>query len=289
MDMFEQIKASTPRIDLSREEEVALIANAARRDKQAAQQLLANYLPTLKKLVGYEITVSRNGTRGQSSGLVTPDDLRSAAVEGFYDAVAAFDPARHYRLAQVIQFRVRDRLRAARNTYIVTEVPHGTASRFAKALAAADGNYARARDLAPSFGLTGDTFDAVGQSYASRPLGAQVKSTHHGQSDDIGEVGERADDGRGRIGQGMFAADLDGSLALGAARTQVRIEDIQDAARALAALDAETRVIVETLFGIGDSPALSEREASAALGIPRTTLQRKAARALDVMRATLGA
>lgn len=283
MDMFEQIKASTPRRTLSATEEADLIRRARRQDRDATLQLIANYIPLMRKLIGHEARYRTSS--GQFDGRV--DTLESAAVAGFYDAIDRWRDGTHDRLI-TIQICVATALREDRASRLPVTVPQSQVGRFSRALAAADGDVTKARAIAIEFGMTSDTFSAVGDVFSATAHSRRTSATADGATDDT-DIFEAQSGPTNGIGGHAGSADLDGATSVTGRPAQVRIEDLQDAARALAALDAETRMIIETLFGIGDSPALSEREASAALGIPRTTLQRKAARALDVMRATLGA
>jgi RNA polymerase sigma factor (sigma-70 family) len=260
MDILAKIRTTIPARPLTESDEAGILLRAKDGDSTAIEQLLANYTPLLLKVVGREFA-----TRAQSAaGAHIPvDEIQSAAIMGFFDAIDTFDPTRHTRLAQILELRAASRIREDRISHRhPVDIPPIMYSRFTRALAQADGNVSRARDIAPDLGLSVATFDAIA---------ALLAGTHLNETPGPG-VNDPSHRRHPLLDEGVTD----------------HIEDVTDAHRALDALDTESRLIIETLFGFGREP-MSEREASETLGIPRTTLQRKAARALDVMRSTLGA
>jgi RNA polymerase sigma factor (sigma-70 family) len=266
MDILAKIRTTIPARPLTESDEAGILLRAKDGDSTAIEQLLANYTPLLLKVVGREFA-----TRAQSAaGAHIPvDEIQSAAIMGFFDAIDTFDPARHTRLAQILELRAASRIREDRIAHRhPVDIPPIMYSRFTRALAQANGDVSRARTLAPEQGLSPTTFDAI----ATLLAGTNLNET---PADGVNP-------------RGPFDTSRRRAPALDEGVTE-HVEDVTDAHRALTALDTESRLIIETLFGFGRREPMSEREASEALGIPRTTLQRKAARALDVMRSTLGA
>jgi DNA-directed RNA polymerase specialized sigma subunit len=260
MDILSKLRNQIPARPLAESDEAGIIMCAQAGETEAIGLLLANYTPLLLKVIGREFATRTQTAPGTH---VPMDEIESSAIMGFFDAVATFDPTRHSRLAQILELRAASRIREDRIAHRhPINIPPIMYSRFTRALAQADGDVSRARDIAPDLGLSVATFDAIA---------ALLAGTH------LNEI----------PGSGVNDPSHRRHPVLNEGVTD-RIEDVTDAHRALDALDTESRLIIETLFGFGREP-MSEREASAALGIPRTTLQRKAARALDVMRSTLGA
>lgn len=242
MNVFDQIAESYPKRTLSDDESRALTFAAHDGDEAAAMQLLSNYLPMLKRLIGNEITT------GISSS-VTTDDLRSAAIEGFLDALYGFDAAADKTISHRVRLRVEDRLKTERIASAIS-VPSRTYRRCMAALEDCGGSTARAIASAALYGVSPETMAAV---FDARPQYDERLEEHEATT-----------------------------------RRQIQAEDLDDSNRALAALDPQSRLVIETLYGFGREP-LSTREASAVLGIPRTSLQRIASTALLRMRAALGA
>lgn len=270
MNLFDIVENHYTRRDMTQQEEASAAVAAQAGDRDKALQLLCNYLPKLKKIVSH--TYSRVAQTGLSQrSAVNIEDLRSAAVEGFFDALREFDPTHHRRVSAHLELAVRRRVIEARDAYMVIEVPHTMRVRFTQALEAADGNVTRGRELAVTFGLDPDTYDAIARAYV---VGRARSLANDPESDVV-------------TGTARVRTNEERMAMIGAPDLQ-REEDLVDAARALSSLDPRERLIVETLYGIGCEPH-SVREAAAALGIPRTTIQRVVEKSIAHMRITLGA
>jgi DNA-directed RNA polymerase specialized sigma subunit len=242
VNIFDQIAESMPKRDISTDEARALTTSAREGNEQATLQLMSNYLPLMKRIIGAE---SR-----KRQIAVDMDEASSAAIEGFYAALreGADDPSYHIGLHLAWQVRFHVSM-AITQSYRVT-VPYATFTRCARALNAANGDGSRAMDLAAEFGVTRSTMSAF---------------------------------------LGTFAANFDSEDDYPASeRAQIHAEDLEDANRALAVLDPQSRLVIECLYGFGRE-AMSERQASQTLGIPRSSLQRIAKAALVRMQAALGA
>jgi len=138
-------------------EERALIADAKRGDEAATVALLLAYAPALRKAVGryrYAGGLWQDGPTHPS----TADDLRSGAVVGLLDAVKAFDPEKHRRLAAIIGGYVADALQVAAPGPVGLHVPRRTLTRFYTVLRRAEGDVVAAAALAPEEGMTVGTF-----------------------------------------------------------------------------------------------------------------------------------
>lgn len=278
-DIFAAIRATTPAIALTNEEEAELVLLARNGDKAAAQQLLSNYIPALSKEIGRVWRqVGESGSTQRNR--IAIDDLRSAAIHGFYDALAAHDVARNPRLAGTLDRYLRGAITSVRDEYLPMRVPETQAKVYRRALAEAEGDVTKARILAPTYGMPADTFDAIARTYS-----AASRATVAGSD---GERFEGGPTDRSASHGASFSAETVEEAA--PQRAQIALEDLVDASRALDSLQTPVqRLVIETLYGIGDNEPLSEREAAAKLGLSRTTLQRTRDAALLAMRDALGA
>lgn len=243
MNIFDQIAENYPKRTLSPEETGALVRAAQRGDNAATLQLVSNYIPLFKTLMGREIS-------NDALNFTDVDNLRSAAIEGFMDALGGVTEETGSRLDQRVRLRVVDRLREVRKDASSVRIPHTTFRRCLRVLKIVHGDRSKAIDRAADFNVQPETMYAF--------LNAYTLTTRPDED---------------------FEADQ---------RPQIRVEDIEDATRALDVLDPTSRIVIETLYGFGREP-LSERRASEELNIPRTSLQRTAKAALEKMRAALGA
>lgn len=265
-DIFQSIQRATPALALTPYEEATLAIRAKGGHRPSQQQLLANYIPALAK----EVKAALGGRRDASdyrTYRADADDIRAAAIEGFYDALKAFDPTKHRRLAATIERSVRSHVTKALVEYLPVRIPETAGKIYSKALRLSADDLSKAREIAPSLGMPVETFDQVDRVFAASAMVAP----------------EDADDADEQPRRSRAAVSLEQG------RPTIRIEDLHDAERALSALSPKERVVIEVLYGIGDNAPLSERDAAKALGIPRTSLQRVHAAALLSMRTTLGA
>lgn len=255
--------ATTSRAVLSPEAEQALILEARAGDNPAVRQLLANYLPLLKSLVGERYRTA-NGTAQMSSTLL--DDLQSAAVTAFFDALRDFDSLREERLGGILKVYIRRSLyEEVGNTLGGMTIPATMRKRFASVLAAAGGDRAAARELAPEYGLTTASYDAIARAY--QMSASMSLESAPGEGDDFRD---------------NPSSDQEPEASPLVPRSYVIVEDVWTARRAMEALDATEALVVEALYGM-DGEVQTEREAAEALGIPRSTLQRVHKRALAKM------
>lgn len=247
IDLFTKL-SNTPRVDMTQDEEIAIVVAARGGDNPAAVTLLANYLPLLKSLVSARLrSATAVSTRQVSSTFL--DELRSAAVMGFFRALEEFDPAASRRFGAVLRPIVsRFLYEESGDNGLAVRVPSTMRDRYKQITQAATERGVDPLTITSEFGMSADYYTAVASAYS---IGA--------------------------------ASALDLEEAQYDSPELVRVETLATAKRALDVLDPTERVIIETLYGIGDAEAVSEREAAAALGMPRSTLQRTHKRALAKM------
>jgi DNA-directed RNA polymerase specialized sigma subunit len=151
MSTFEQLWTAEVAPITDTEEETSLIAAAQKGDEAATLRLFRAYVPVLRE----------EASRSRSS--VDFDDVRSAAILGFLDAVHRFDAEKGWhRLAAII----RERVRASVASTVADElpgftVPERTVRRALGILAKADDDVARALEIAHEYEMTPETLLAV--------------------------------------------------------------------------------------------------------------------------------
>jgi|GEM_PF-5416621 len=150
--MDELFKARVGRVSLALEEERDLITRAQAGDGDASWALLVQYRGILQKTANRV----RSSVRGMTPEQV--EDLQADLVLAAVEAIKGFDLVRYVRLAQVLPTVLRG---VATEMATSLAVPSGTLDRWFKVWRAADQDYARAAELAPSMGMTADTFRAI--------------------------------------------------------------------------------------------------------------------------------
>lgn len=237
-----------PYRQLTVEDEQTLICAARDGDEDAMLQLLRNYLPTI-------LNAAHKRYHPAQRTDARWEDIVSVAIESTVRLVHTVDLTRTHRLAGMLGVTLR---RELSEVVLPARVPHAIAWRYhrARTLAAGAGDAVTwetdGRTKAKDVGLSEDVYGAVDALYHATPL-------------DAGDT-----------------ADARTPAAL------IRVEVLEDTASALDALDPRSRVVIETLYGIGGE-ALSSRKAAEVLGISRTTVGRIAKSALQTMRVALGA
>jgi DNA-directed RNA polymerase specialized sigma24 family protein len=181
------------------------------------------------------------------------EEVFSETLQVFYRVVDAFDTDRGMRgFVAFLNRALRndEGVNSATNRARPMRIPYVSSVRRSQAIKAAGGDMEKARDLAPEYGITKSTFDAITRVF---------------QSD----------------------VAIDDANATGLDRNFVRIEHLQDAERALGALDLGARMIVESSYGLNGQPQQSNHEIAANLGISRRSVQRRLEAAMLVMRETI--
>jgi RNA polymerase sigma factor (sigma-70 family) len=239
-------------------------------DPAALEQLLLAYAPLIRKLVG---THRHAGGARTATGMSSHDldDLRGAALLGFMEAIHAFDPEQHIRLAAVVGGHLADALRATGSAPAsALSIGPRTLKRFFGIVREAGGDITAAEELAPAREMTRDTFRAIrsalrdGESYDSLR-----------ESD-----GEHAGVG--------YASEREATPLHGAADPIRDVEDAVLAQAALRAVDPLEEKVCRLAYGFEDRDPISDAEIADELTMSRATTQRTRTRALDKMRSALG-
>lgn len=141
----------------SPEAELEAIALAKQGDEAATIALMFAYSHALNAAIGKFRHAGGVWSEGNRNPHVT-DDLRSLVTIGFLEAVKAYDPEVHDRLAAVITQHVRHSLSADLVDPIAFHVPQRTLTRFYSILRAAGGDPVKGAVLAKNHSMTVETF-----------------------------------------------------------------------------------------------------------------------------------
>jgi RNA polymerase sigma factor (sigma-70 family) len=170
--MDELFKGGSGRVSLPLLEERALIVAAQAGDGEAVWALLVQYRGILQKTANS----ARASVRGMTAEQV--EDLQADLVLAAVEAVKSFDLEKYTRLSQVLPSILRG---VATEMATALAVPSGTLDRWFKVWRAADQDYVRAAELAPTMGMTANTFRAIqhalahaGSEWVSVPYSAGV-------------------------------------------------------------------------------------------------------------------
>lgn len=241
----------------SAQEERAAIQAAKGGDSDAMVALMYAYASAIRNAV--------STFTGADTTPSAREELRSAVVLGFVEAVNAYDAASSDRLAGIVRDVLTRTLREEYMTPAAFAVPDRTLTRFYGILRKADGNVYEAAAMAPDHGMGRDTFLAV--LSAVRNVASLDSSTPRGD----GEEG----------------------LALDAQATPlwtngVSEEDADLVAAAFDAVDDLEEAVCRLAYGFethGD--LLVDEEVGHRLGFSRAKAQRHRAAALGKMRVAL--
>ncbi|UIW13527.1 DNA binding protein [Arthrobacter phage Lizalica] len=139
------------------EEEVQAIELAKKGDEKATIALMYAYSHALNAAIGqfrYAGGVWADGKRGAHM----TEDLRSLVTLGFLEAVNAYDPEVHHRLAAIITQHVREHLSADLVGPVAFTVPQRTLTRFYSILRKAGGDPVKGAAIAKDHSMTVETF-----------------------------------------------------------------------------------------------------------------------------------
>lgn len=140
---------------LAQVDEANLIHQAQSGNKDATWDLVTQYAGLLQT-TAYSVR-----SRLPNMTIDQQEDLESALVLATLEAIQAFDMHVFMRLSQVLPGKLRD---VAFETTTALAVPRGTLNLWFKIWRAAEGNTDVAVDLAPSRGMSTDTFRAIAHS-----------------------------------------------------------------------------------------------------------------------------
>lgn len=262
-DIFDR-RVTTGKLPLEKEREA--IRAAKRGDEAATLKLLYAYACALRKVSGMYRDAGGAWAGGPGdSGLAA--DRRMAAVEGFLEALCAFDlDGIHSRLAATVEGYVANSISTAVIVPVAMNVPERTLKRFYSILRKADGDPVKGASLAPRYSMTAETFNAV----LTALRGTQSLD---GPSDDAdGPSGSPS-----RLEVQVCGPDYYGD-----------VEDKLLVEAAFAAVDDLEEEVCRLAYGFSDDDPIPDSEVGHRLGLSRPKVQRVRASALGKMRAAVG-
>ena len=247
-NIIDAVNASRPKTFPTVEEEATLVRAAQAGDRDAFAQILRNYVGLIVNEIDRALRLNRHL-------IADPVDARS---EAFNDAVVVLHRVvehwTHDRIGGMLRTSLRNdqNFSAFINKARPITVPFQTLIARQRALKAAGNDIAQARVIgAEKHSLRPETFDAIGNVF------------------------------------GMYSGDGTEADVPGSDATMVRVETLQDAARALDVLQPNDRALVEAYFGLNGSPEQSQTQIAAALGVSRQTVNKRLARATLKMQAAM--
>ncbi|AVR56713.1 DNA binding protein [Microbacterium phage Didgeridoo] len=238
--MDELFKTRVGRVSLDLAEERELLTRAIAGDGDSAWALLVQYRGILQKTANRV----RAAVRGMTAEQI--EDLQADLVLAAVETIKSFDLDRYVRLAQVLPQALQG---VATEMATSLSVPSGTLGRWFKVWRAADQDYARGAELAPTMGMTADTFRAIQHALA------------HADSEWV-------------------------AVPWAAGVPTPDDETYRLAQVALAALNPHEREVIELIYGFRGEPK-SDGEVADILETPRVTVSKRHSRGLEKMRNVL--
>ena len=261
-DIFDR-RVTTGKLPLKEEREAIRVAKCG--DEAATLKLLYAYACALRKVSGrYRHAGGARAGGPGDSGLSS--DRRMAAVEGFLEALYAFDlDGRHARLAATVQDYVANSISTS-VAPTAMNVPGRTLKRFYSILRKADGDPIKGATLAPLYSMTAETFISVL---------AAVRGTQSpdGQSDDAAGRCDSPDRREVQVCGRDYYDDVEDELLVKAA---------------FAAVDDLEADVCRLAYGFSDYGPVPDAEVGHRLGLSRPKVQRIRASALGKMRSAVG-
>ena len=262
-DIFDR-RVTTGKLPLKKEREAIRAAKCG--DDASTLKLLYAYACALRKVSGRYRGAGGAWAGGPwDSGLAA--DRRMAAVEGFLEALYAFDlDGIHSRLAATVEGYVANSISMAAIVPVAMNVPERTLKRFYSILRKADGDPVKGAGLAPQYSMSVETFVSV--------LTA-VRSTQSldGTGGDAGGSGDGPNGLDVQVVGPDYCDDDEDKLLVEAAFAAV--EDLEEDVCRLA-------------YGFSDDDPIPDSEVGHRLGLSRPKVQRVRAAALGKMRHALG-
>lgn len=199
---------------------------------------------------------------GPDAARFDQDELRSAVVLGFMEAINAFAPEASDRLAGVIRDVLARTLREEFPCSSAFTVPTRTLTRFYSILRKADGNVYEGAALAPEFGMTTETFLSVLTAVRN-----------------VSSLDATAPNDPDEIRREVVASPIwDNSAAE---------EDAELVRHAFQAVDDLEADVCRLAYGFADYDPVPDAEIGARLGLSRPKTQRVRSGALTKMRKAL--
>ena len=193
--------------------------------------------------------------------------LRMAAVEGFLEALYAFDlDGAHSRLAATMEGYLANSMSSAVVDPVCMNVPERTLKRFFSILRKADGDPIKGAALAPQHSMSPETFTSILRAVRS-PLSLA------GPSDDC----DGSSDSPNRLDVPLIGRDY--------------YDDVEDGLlveAALAAVHGLEENVCRLAYGFSDGGAIPDAEIGHRLGLSRPKVQRVRLSALGKMRKAVG-
>lgn len=253
------------------DEERATIALAKAGDEAATIKLVYAYAFALRMGVG-------SHRHAGGAGTTDVDDLRQSALLGLLEAIHAFNPEVHHRLAATVRGYIADAIAGSGATPVALSVPERTLKRFYGILREADGDTVKAAELAPERSMTAETFLAVLEAVRNTTsLDAGTDGMHSSPRPGGYGFGEGSDDSYGL--HGHESAPRDPAAA---------VEDRVLVDAALRAVEGTESEVVGLRYGFTEYNPLPDAEIGERLGLSRQKVQRTATSALVRMRSALG-
>lgn len=262
-DIFDH-RVTTGKLPLKEEREAIRAAKCG--DGAATLKLLHAYAYVLRKVFGMYRHAGGVWADGPGDSRLAAD-LRMAAVEGFLEALYAFDmDGVHSRLAATVEGYVANSMSTAVVAPVAMNVPERTLKRFYSILRKADGDPVRGAALAPQYSMTVETFASVL---------AAVRGTQ--SLDGPGENANGPCDGPDRLDVQVYGRDY--------------CDDVEDrllVEAAFAAVDDLEEDVCRLAYGFSGYDPVPDSEVGHRLGLSRPKVQRVRASALGKMRNAVG-
>ena len=264
-DVFE--RGADERLDLGTERE--LLAAAQTGDSDAQLRLIRAYGAALRNGVAFY-------TRALPGVPQTVDleDVRSQAVMGLLEAIQAFDPEVHERLAAIAASYIRNSVAAAAGPVAAFTVPERTLKRFFGILRAADGDVRAAADLAPEYEMKRETVLAV------------LAAVRNVDSYDLLAGAVAVGSGGGGWTVGLHTEEPNVQPL-----NYTPVVDVDDAIlveAAFGAVDDLERDVIRQGYGFTEYEPLPDAEIAARMGYSRPKIQRVRSAGVQKMRSALG-
>lgn len=272
-DVFD--RGADERLDV--EDEKALLVAAKLGDETAKARLLIAYGPAIRSGVAWYVRSLATAPRREDL-----DDVRSQAVVGVLEAIEAHDPERSDRLAGIVASYVRNALATMAGDSAQLTIPERTLKRFSGILREAEGDVAKALELAPSHEMKPETFLAVLDAVRNvESLDGRLESFGDGTAAAWGK-GDFAAGGSKDVGTHGASSITPGADAVADVEDRILVE------AALKAVDDVERNVVALAYGFAEYDTLPDAEIGARMGLSRAKVQRTRSGALGKMRSALG-
>jgi RNA polymerase sigma factor (sigma-70 family) len=252
-------------------EERLLLADAQRGDDAATARLIRAYGPALRGAVAAHVRALPQYP--QPADL---EDIRSQALVGVLEAIRAFNPERHERLAATVATYVQHEVAEAATSTAAFTIPARTLSRFFGILRAAGGDVAEAARIAPEHKMRPETFAAVLDS---------MRGTHSYEGTIENYLDSRMG-GYSPTGNGSRGASIDAQPLWDNSAPDVEDRILVEAA--FAAVNTLEKDVVGLAYGFTDYDPVPDAEIADRIGMSRAKIQRTRTGALSKMRSALG-